>query len=54
MRVGEQDKKYKLCPAISGPNKAGDKRHTSLMEQALEKKKKKIRPRRPKSKLLLW
>ena len=45
MRAGEQDKKYKLCPAISGPNKAGrpklDKRHTSLMEQAIEKEKKK-------------
>ena len=45
MRAGEQDLKYKLCPAISGPSKAGrpklDKRHTSLMEQAMEKKKKK-------------
>ena len=43
MRAGEQDQKYKLCPAISGPNKAGrlklDKRHTSLIEQAMEKKK---------------
>jgi hypothetical protein len=58
MRAGEQDKKYKLCPAISGPNKAGrpklGKRHTSLMEQAMEKKKKKIRPRTPKSRRLLW
>ncbi len=45
MRAEEQDKKYMLCPAISGPNKAGrpklDKRHTSLMNQAIEKKKKK-------------
>ena len=33
-----------LCPAISGPNKAGrpkiDKRRTSFMDQAIEKKKK--------------
>jgi len=45
MRAGGQDLKYKLCPAISGPSKAGrpklDKRHTSLMEQAMEKKQKK-------------
>ena len=45
MRAGEQDKKYKLCPAISGPNKAGrpklDKRHKSLMEQTMEKTKEK-------------
>jgi len=45
MRAGEQDLKYKLCPAISGPSKAGcpklDKRHKSVMEQAVEKKKKK-------------
>ena len=44
MRAKEQDKKYKLCPAISGPKKTGhpklDKRHKSLMEQAMEKKKK--------------
>jgi hypothetical protein len=44
LRAGEQDKKYKLCPAISGPKKTGrpksDKRHKSLMEQAMEKKKK--------------
>ncbi len=43
IRAGEQDKKYKLCPAISGPKKSGrpnlDKRHKSLMEQAMEKKK---------------
>ena len=52
MRSGEQDQKYKLCPAISGPNKSGrpklDKRHTSLMEQAMEKKKKKIRTKEVK------
>ncbi len=44
LRAGEQDKKYKLCPAISGPKKTGrpkfDKRHTRLMEQEMEKKKK--------------
>jgi len=44
MRAGEQDNKYMLCPAISGPNKAGcpkiDKRRTSFMDQAIEKKKK--------------
>ena len=44
MRAGEQDNKYMLCPAISGPNKAGrpklDKRCTSFMDQAIEKKKK--------------
>jgi len=44
MRTGEQDHKYKLCPAISGPKKAGrpklDKRRISFMEQAMEKKKK--------------
>ncbi len=44
MRAREQDKKYKLCPAISGPRKTGrpklDKRQNSLMEQAMEKKKK--------------
>ena len=45
MRAGEQDLKYKLYPAISGPSKAGcpklDKKHKSVMEQAMEKKKKK-------------
>jgi hypothetical protein len=44
MRNGKQDNKYKLCPAISGPNKTGrpklDKRYKSLMEQSMEKKKK--------------
>jgi hypothetical protein len=44
MRNGERDHKYKLCPAICGPNKTGrpklDKRCKSLMEQAMEKKKK--------------
>ena len=53
MRAGEQDKKYKLCPEISGPYKAGrpklDKRHTSLMEQAMEKKKKKSDQRHQKA-----
>ncbi len=38
-----QDQKYKFCPAISGPNKAGrpklDKRHKSLMKLAMEKTK---------------
>ena len=52
MRHGEDDQKYKLCPAISGPNKAGrpklDKRHTSLMEQAMEKTKKKNRAKEAK------
>ena len=52
MRAGEQDLKYKLCPAISGPSKAGrpklDKRHTSLMEQAMGKKKKKHQAKEPK------
>ncbi len=44
MGAGDQDKKYKLCPAISGPKKTGrpelDKSRKSLMEQAMEKKKK--------------
>ena len=52
MRAGEQDLKYKLCPAISGPSKAGhpklDKRHKSLTEQAMEKKKKKHQAKEPK------
>ena len=57
MRAGEQDQKYKLCPAISGPNKVGrpklDKRHTSLMEQATEKTNKKNQAKEAKSRLLL-
>jgi hypothetical protein len=43
IRASEPDKKYKLCPAISGPNKAGgprlDKRRKSFLEQATEKSK---------------
>ncbi len=57
MRAGEQDKKYMLCPAISGPNKAGhpklDKRHTSFMDQAIEKKKKKYQAKDAKRRHLL-
>ena len=43
-----------LCPAISGPNKAGlpklDRRHTSFMDQAIEKKKKKYQAKDAKKK----
>ena len=47
MKNGVRDDRYKLCPAISAPNKTGrpklDKRHTSLMDQAIEKKKTKYK-----------
>ena len=54
MRAGEQDNKNMLCPAISGLNKAGcpklDKRRTSFMDQAIEKKKKKYQAKDAKKK----
>jgi hypothetical protein len=55
MKNGERDDRYKLCPAISGPNKTGrpklDKRHKSLIEQATEKKKKQHQAKQAKKKL---
>ena len=57
MRAGEQDLKYKLCPPISGLSKTGrpklDKRHKSVMEQAMEKKKKQHQAKEAKNRLLL-
>ena len=55
MKNGERDDRYKLCPAISGPNKTGrpklDKRRKSLIEQATEKKKKQHQAKQAKKKL---
>jgi len=55
MKNGERDDRYKLCPAISAPNKTGrsklDKRHKSFMEQATEKKKKQHQAKEAKKKV---
>ena len=46
IRESKPNHQFKLCPAISGPNKAGhpkfNKRQKGLMEQAMEKKQKKV------------
>ena len=55
IKNGERDDRYKLCPAISGPNKTGrpklDKWHKSFMEQATEKKKKQHQAKEAKNKV---